>query len=239
VMWDSERQVLRRRYRDGDVAIDGYAEDYACATFGLLELFQADGDPSWFVWARTLQQRLDALFWDPVDGGWFSTTGQDPSVLVRLKDDYDGAEPTASSIAVVNAIVLAHLYEDADLNQRIARTLSLFGVRLSDYGRVVPMMSAALSMREAGVGQIVVVHAEDGRDSSELLDALAARYLPFAVTIPVSAGHMRALAEVLPPLAAMAPVDGRATAYVCRDYVCLAPATSAESLVAQLGGTNR
>jgi uncharacterized protein YyaL (SSP411 family) len=239
VMWDSERQVLRRRYRDGDVAIDGYAEDYACATFGLLELFQADGDPSWFVWARTLQQRLDALFWDPVDGGWFSTTGQDPSVLVRLKDDYDGAEPSASSIAVVNAIVLAHLYEDADLNQRIARTLSLFGVRLSDYGRVVPMMSAALSMREAGVGQIVVVHAEDGRDSSELLDALAARYLPFAVTIPVSAGHMRALAEVLPPLAAMPPVDGRATAYVCRDYVCLAPATSAESLVAQLGGTNR
>jgi uncharacterized protein len=238
-MWDSQRQVLRRRYRDGDVAIDGYAEDYACATFGLLELFQADGDPSWFVWARTFQQRLDALFWDPVDGGWFSTTGQDPSVLVRLKDDYDGAEPTASSIAVVNAIVLAHLYEDADLNQKVERTLSLFGVRLSDYGRVVPMMSAALSMREAGMGQIVVVHGEDGRDGSELLDALAARYLPFAVTIPVYADHVRALAEVLPPLAAMPPVDGRATAYVCRDYVCLAPATDAESLVAQLGGTNR
>ena len=77
-MWDADRQVLRRRYADGEAAIDGYAEDYAFAIFGLLELFQADGDPGWLDWAGVLQLRQDALFWDAADGGWFSTTGADP-----------------------------------------------------------------------------------------------------------------------------------------------------------------
>ena len=90
-----------------------YAEDYAYLIFGLLELFQADGDPAWLEWAVTLQRRQDELFWDDQDGGWFSTTGRDPSVLLRMKEDYDGAEPTASSISVMNLLVLSHLIDES------------------------------------------------------------------------------------------------------------------------------
>ena len=79
-----------------------YAEDYACLIWGLLELFQATGDAAWLEWAIALQARQDELFWDEADGGWFSTTGRDPSVLLRLKEDYDGAEPSASSVAALN-----------------------------------------------------------------------------------------------------------------------------------------
>ena len=94
--------------------MEAYAEDYAYLIFGLLELFQADGDPAWLEWALTLQRRLDELFWDPVDGGWFSTTGKDPSVLLRLKEEYDGAEPAASSIAVLNLLTLSHSDTQSD-----------------------------------------------------------------------------------------------------------------------------
>ena len=75
-LWNGSSGTLLRRYRRGDAGVDGYAEDYAYLIFGLLELFQADGDPGWLEWALTLQRRQDDLFWDPVDGGWFSTTGQ-------------------------------------------------------------------------------------------------------------------------------------------------------------------
>ena len=92
----------------------GYAEDYACVTFGLIELFQATGDPHWLEWALVLQRRLDELFWDPAEGGWFSTTGDDPTVLLRLKETYDGAEPAASSVAALNLLALSHLTGDAD-----------------------------------------------------------------------------------------------------------------------------
>src|SRR5205814_7015364 len=75
-LWNADTQTLLRRYRRGDAAVEGYAEDYAYLVFGLLELFQADGDPRWLEWALMLQRRQDELFADPVEGGWFSTTGR-------------------------------------------------------------------------------------------------------------------------------------------------------------------
>ena len=120
-MWDAGRQVLKRRYRDGDAAIDGYAEDYAYLIFGLLELFQAGGDPHWLEWARTLQRRQDEQFWDAENGGWFNTTGADPSVILRMKEDYDGAEPSPSSISVLNLLMLAHLTNEPSCSSASTR----------------------------------------------------------------------------------------------------------------------
>ena len=75
-LWKPDEGMLLRRYRQGAAGVEAYAEDYAYLIFGLLELFQANGDTAWLDWALTLQRRLDSLFWDPVDGGWYSTTGE-------------------------------------------------------------------------------------------------------------------------------------------------------------------
>ena len=126
-LWDRSRRVLRRRYRDGRASIDGYCEDYAFMIWGLLELFQTGGDPEWLAWARELQARQDAQFWDERSGGWFSTTGADSSVLLRAKDDYDGAEPSAGSVSVLNLLTLFHLTNDEDATRRAKATLARFG----------------------------------------------------------------------------------------------------------------
>src|SRR4029079_7331389 len=114
----------------------------------------------------------DELFWDEQAGGWFSTTGNDPSVLLRMKEDYDGAEPTASSVSVLNLLVLAHLVEDAAWSDRIERTLRLFATRLEQMGRGVPMMAAALSTYLAGVQQIVIAEGDPSTSSGRADDAL-------------------------------------------------------------------
>ncbi len=108
------RSPLLRRYRDGDAAIDAYAEDYASLICGLLELFQADGEPAWLEWARDAAGAAGRALLGSKDGGWFSTTGRDPSVLLRLKEDYDGAEPAASSVSVLNLLTLAHSGSDEE-----------------------------------------------------------------------------------------------------------------------------
>jgi uncharacterized protein len=232
-MWHPATRTLLRRYRGGDAAIDAYAEDYACLIFGLLELFQADADPQWLEWAITLQRRQDELFWDDAGAGWFSTTGTDASVLLRMKEDYDGAEPTASSLSVVNLLVLSHLTPDPVWDDRIDRSLRLFAGRLERMGRAVPMMAAALSMRLAGLQQIAIVGAE-GRDA---LEREAARhYLPFAVTVSLSSDRQRAMAKLLPFVAAMSEVNGRAAAYVCRDFACRQPIADVEALGRALDG---
>jgi len=232
-MWTPATGILLRRYRDGDAGIEAYAEDYAFLIFGLLELFQADPDPSWLAWAIELQRRQDDLFWDDRSGGWFSTTGRDNTVLLRMKEDYDGAEPTASSMSVLNLLMLSHLVEEGGQAwlDRIDRTLRLFGSRLEQIGRGVPMMAAALSTQIAGVQQIVIV----GNDREALTRAVARRYLPFAIVLAFAPERQRQIAGVLPFVAAMSPVGGRAAAYVCREFTCRAPATDIDQLDEALG----
>jgi uncharacterized protein YyaL (SSP411 family) len=231
-MWNGE--TLLRRYRAGEAAIEGYAEDYAYLIFGLLELFQADGDPAWLDWALALQRRQDVLFWDPVDSGWFSTTGTDQSVLLRLKEDYDGAEPAASSVSVLNLLTLAHLTGDEEASRKAEQVLGAFSSRLNDLGRAVPMMLAALSTYHAGMPQIVIAGPRERPDTQALVDAVRGNYRPTAVTVLLDPARRSELSRLLPWVAAMTMREERATAYVCRDFACQAPTTDPGALAAQL-----
>ena len=255
-LWRSSDATLLRRYRQGDAAVEAYAEDYAYLIFGLLELFQAGGDPGWLEWALTLQRRMDELFWDAEHGGWYSTTGRDTSVLLRLKEEYDGAEPAASSVAVLNLLVLSHLTggpegpplrshpsgrsggasapPDQTMAERIERAIGLFSAGGTIHGRVVPFLLAALSTYHAGISQIVVAGEPDAADTAALTAVIRRRYLPTAVLVPVAETRRRALAALLPWTGALRAREGRATAYVCHDFACQAPTTSPEELDAIL-----
>ena len=235
-MWRASDRTLLRRWRDGDASIEAYAEDYSALIWGLLELFQADGDPEWLAWARELQEQQDARFWDDNEGGWFSTTGRDSSVLLRLKEDYDGAEPSASSVSVLNLLTLAHLLDDEQARARAQRTLARYGERAGRAARVIPMMLAGLSAWHAAAMQVVVVG--DDEAGRGLKNEIARHYLPFAVTIPVQPGpRQQALAGMLPFIAAMRPLAGAATAFVCRDFACREPVSDSGALGEQLRRT--
>ncbi|MDP1570482.1 MAG: thioredoxin domain-containing protein [Vicinamibacterales bacterium] len=228
-MWDGTR--LLRRYRGGDAAIEGYAEDYAYLIWGLLELVQADGDPAWLAWAQVLQARMDARFWDDEGGAWFSTTGDDPSVLLRMKEDYDGAEPAPSSVAVMNLVMLAHLSGGAPERARAERALTSFGARLREQARGVPMMLASLGAWLAPWRQTVVVGPRADARTRALLAAANRRYTPYGVVLPVEPGPQQAaLAELMPWIGAMTMVDGAPAAYVCRNFTCERPVTTPDAL---------
>jgi uncharacterized protein YyaL (SSP411 family) len=237
-LWDEPTRTLKRRYRSGEAGIDAYAEDYAFLVFGLLELFQADGDPAWLQWAMLLQQRQDELFRDTAEGGWFSTSGRDTTVLLRMKDDYDGAEPAASSVSVHNLLTLSHLATDTPGFDRmqaidaIERTLKWSGARAEQHGRAIPMMMAALSAYHAGVSQLVLVGSE--RDTRALSRAAIERYSPFTLVVPIVPQHRDELSRLLPWTDAMVSEGSGATAYLCRDFACHLPATTPEALRGQL-----
>jgi uncharacterized protein YyaL (SSP411 family) len=237
-MWDTGREVVRRRYRDGDTAIDGFAEDYAYLIFGLLELFQAGGSPHWLEWARALQKRQDEQFWDAANGGWFNTTGADPSVILRMKEDYDGAEPSPSSASVLNLLMMAHLTNEPELFERIDQTLKMFGPQVGKMARAVPMMMAALSTYHARVAQVVIVGHAGDEGTEALVREAAAKYDPFSVLVRVEPGEAQTrLARLLPFISAMTMRDARATAYVCHGVTCSEPATDPAGLAERLSRT--
>ncbi len=236
-LWDAPRGVLRRRFPDGCADIDAYSEDYAFVVWGLLELFQAGGDPVWLDWARQLQATQIRLFWDDEDGGWFSTTGDDPTVLLRLKEDYDGAEPSAGAVAVLNLLTLAHLLGGDDAREHgdlIERTLRRVPPS-AQAARVVPMMMAAASTYRTGVSQVIIVGARDATGTIALHRELTKCFLPGAVSLVVEPGpHQAAVAERLPWIGAMAMRDARPTVYLCRDFACQSPVSDPEAFRAQL-----
>ncbi len=234
-LWNPGEQRLLRRFRDGEAAIDGFAEDYAFLIFGLVELFQADGDAEWLRWATALQARQDQLFWDESEGGWFSTSGQDASVLLRLKEDYDGAEPAAGSVSVLNLIAMSQLGIDGVPLERAERTLARYGPRIGAAARVLPMMLAGLSAWHAAHAQVVIVGDRRADDTMAMLAAAARAYRPFTVVVQVAPGdRQNAVASVLPFVGAMTMRDGRATAYVCQNFACQEPVTSLDRLQEQL-----
>jgi uncharacterized protein YyaL (SSP411 family) len=155
-------------------------------------------------------------------------------VLLRLKEDYDGAEPAATSISVLNLLVLSHLYPEAGYDEKIERAFGFFAARLTQAGRAVPMMMAALTSYHAGMSQLVVAGEPADPEAHAMLETAGRTYLPFTVTVPIRKEHRAALARVLPWTAVMTMRDDRATAYLCRAFACEAPTTSHEELSARL-----
>ena len=108
-LYDEKSKLLFRSYRDGRSAVEGFADDYAFVVQGLLDLYEASFDVEWLKFARQLQETQDRLFFDEKNGGYFTTSGKDASVLLRMKDDNDSAEPAASSIAALNLLRLSQI----------------------------------------------------------------------------------------------------------------------------------
>src|SRR5882762_11764012 len=88
-LYDDKSKLLVRNYREGRSQIEGFADDYAFVIQGLLDLYEASFDMSWLQFAIALQETQDRLFFDGERGGYFSGTGKDASILLRMKEDND------------------------------------------------------------------------------------------------------------------------------------------------------
>jgi uncharacterized protein YyaL (SSP411 family) len=234
-LWRAPDRRLLRRLRDGEAAVEGFCEDYAYLIWGLVELVQATGEAEWLEWALELTSAMTERFYDERDGGWFSTTGEDASVLLRIKEDYDGAEPAAASVAVRTLIALGHLTGDASLLARAERTLQRYGPEIGRAVRVMPLMVANVALWHGGGTQVVVAGEPGDADTMALQAVVARQHMPWAIVVPpVPARARAALARALPWTAAMTGREGRPAAYVCDNFTCQLPATSPDTLEAQL-----
>jgi len=221
---------LMRRWRDGEVAFDAYLDDHAFLAGGLLELHDATFDPRWLSLAERLTERMIALFHDPRDGGFFTTSGRDPSVLVRLKDDYDGAEPAGASMAALALLRLAELVGRPEWRALAEGVLASVSARLREAPHAMPQMLVALAATLWPAPQIVLA---GGRDA-ELEKVVRGRFLPERTLIVAGDDFRQRYGERLPWIAGMGPLDGRAAVYLCRDHACDRPTYDPEALAAAL-----
>jgi len=225
-------RLLHRR-RDGESAIDAFADDYAFLSWGLLELYEAVLDPAWLKECIDLVDLFVSRFWDDEGGGFFSTAAG--AEIARSKSFTDGVIPSANSAAALLLLKLNRLTGRPDFQQKAERLLGLYPESAAEDAFSFSFLLAAADFSAGPSHEVVICGDPAAPDTQGMLRALRGGFRPNAVVLLVPTGGKQPLIARLAPYAApMRPLDGKATAYVCRDFTCSLPTTDPAVMLRQL-----
>jgi len=104
---------------------------------------------------------------------------------------------------------------------------------MSRYPSAFGYMLSAMDFYLSEPKEIAIVGKIGSHEVRSFGEEIYRRYLPNKVVAACEPGDEAAASEIK-LLAGKTSTDSKATAYVCRDYTCLAPSTSVEELAAQL-----
>ncbi|HEY9785137.1 MAG TPA: thioredoxin domain-containing protein [Candidatus Obscuribacterales bacterium] len=221
---------LLRTWGQGKAKLNAYLDDYAYFVQALLDLAAVDPNPIWFIKAQELTGVMIDRFWDPGDRGLYYTSDDHETLVVRPRSHFDGSVPSGTSVATFNLLRLGHLTGDESYHKRAEVLLALYGPYFAKMPDQFANMVCAADYYLSNSPEIVVI--TDGNKGSweEMMFALHERYLPNkAVLISTTDSALRT-----PLIEGRGLKDGKATAYVCRNYTCSTPVNDPEALKNQL-----
>ncbi|MEO6004747.1 MAG: thioredoxin domain-containing protein [Opitutus sp.] len=244
-LYDEGSNVLYRSWRQNRGATEGFAEDYACLIQGLLDLYEAGFDRGWLAWGEELQRTMDTRFWDAERGGYYNSQSGDAAIILRLKEDYDGAEPAPSSVAAVNLHRFAAIFDDGEDKAEASRMsyrargracLAAFRQQWSGTPYAMPQMLTAMELALDDPRHVVIVGDPTSAAYRALIAVIHERLGRRRSLIGITSDEDRAWFGARAPwLTDMREKEGRPTAYVCEEFTCQAPVSDPEALKKLLG----
>jgi uncharacterized protein len=153
-------------------------------------------------------------------------------LVLRMKDDYDGAEPSGNSMALLALLRLAHLTDRPEYRDAASRTMRALSPKMVNQPVAVPQMLAALAYSLATKREVVIAGSRESEGTKTMLRELHKNFLPFTISLLVDSDATRSqLAEIFPAAAAMHEIDGRPAVYVCENYACQLPTTELSKFI--------
>lgn len=229
------RGRLLHRWRDGEAAMPASVDDYAFVIWGLIEAYEAVFDGELLQVALSLQEEQNASFWDRESGGYYFTPEDGEPLLIRQKESYDGAIPSGNAVAMLNLLRLARLTGRVDLEKRAVATGKAFAAHISSLPAGHTQFLVALDYLAGPSAEVVIAGNADGEDTRGMLRELRRAFLPRTVVLLSPGGVEKGEHSGIPEFArGMTPVNGRAAAYVCRNFSCRQPTTDPADMMAWL-----
>lgn len=224
---------LVRSWREGQTSTPAFLEDYAALILALLSLYQVDFDTSWYHQAVALADEMVARFADPA-GGFFDTPVGADTLLTRPKDYQDNATPCGNSLAAQALLTLFEYTSREEWRTAAVRAISSLQDGFVRHPTAFGLWLQAADFAAGPVTQVALSGDPTGQDTRALLHLLRGHFRPRTITALAGGAHD---AQEIPLLRDRSRIDGRATAYVCRQFVCALPVTDAQALMAQLDPT--
>ncbi|HEX8247534.1 MAG TPA: thioredoxin domain-containing protein [Pyrinomonadaceae bacterium] len=219
---------LLRTYKDGRAKLNAYLEDYANFTDALLELYQVSGETKYLTEAQRLADLMITEFWDEENGGFFFTANNHEPLIVRNKDYYDNATPSGNSVAADALLKLSKLVGEEKYERFAVAVLRLVAPQIRRYPNGFGRALSALEFYLNPTKEIVII----GGKGNELEREVWREYLPNKVVVLNDKEGEDA--EIIPLLQERKMIENQPTAYVCRNFTCQNPVTTAAELREQL-----
>jgi uncharacterized protein YyaL (SSP411 family) len=214
-LWDGQTRTLYHRWRDGERDSVQLLEAYAFLLAGVVDLYEVTLESKHLDFALHLADALLARFYDTSEGGFWQTELGSSDLILRIKEDYDGAEPSGNSVACLALLKLGCIADRRDLKEAAEKTLHLFYSRLARLPQALPVMLQALDFSLAEPARAVVVGNPSSPDARRLIGAIHSVYQPDKVVLG-NTGNVEAFAKTLP--AHDAPM-----VYLCTGTACQEP----------------
>ena len=225
-LWDEKSKTLFHRWRDGEHDNVQLLESYAFQLSGVIELSEATLNPAHLDFAIELAESMIAKFCDHANGGFWQSPAGTNDLILRVKDDYDGAEPSGNSVATLALLKLATITSREDFKQPAEATLQLFAARLQQRPAALAFMLQAVDFWLDEPRRVVIAGDTNSTNFHELLRAAHSVFQPNKIILG-NTGAVEPFAKTL------VAING-AMAFVCTGNACQSPTGEAEILQQQL-----
>jgi uncharacterized protein YyaL (SSP411 family) len=215
-LWDPTGRTLYHRWRDGAHDTVQLLEAYAFLGNGVLELYQATLKPEHLDFAVSLAEVMLQQFYDAADGGFWQTQPGSTDLILRVKDDYDGAEPSGNSVAVLLLLKLGAITGRAEFTSAAEKSLALFSDRIHQLPQAVCYMLVAADFASAAPQRVVIAGDLASPHARPLLESAHQVYQPGKVVLGTEGA-------VEPFAGTLKAKGGSATAFICTGNACLPP----------------
>ena len=214
-LWDEKTKTLFHRWRDGEHDNVQLLEDYACLLSGTIDAYETTLVPAHLDFAVELATAMLAKFYDSEDGGFWQGAPDSRDLILRVKDDYDGAEPSGNSVATLALLKLAAITRRDDFRKPAEATLRLFAQRLQSQPAALAFMLQAVEFQLEEPRRVLIAGDPHDPKARELLRAAHSVYQPNMIIL----GNTGAVGEFAKTL----PAKDGAIVYVCTGSACQPP----------------
>jgi hypothetical protein len=232
----SDDGALFHRYRSGDASVAGFLDDYSFVILALLEMYRGRGRKRYLAESIRLAERMEVLFWDDDEGGFYNRSPDGDKLPFVDKEAYDGAKPSGNSAASMALLRLSRLTGDPTYEKISDRIIRHFSGEVDRSPQSYSYLLSSMLHATGKSREIIIVGDHNDDNTLKMRNAIDSIYDPFQVVVSKYSESKR-IDDIVPYASEAKAINGYPTAYVCREFNCDVPVQDPRVLERNLKGS--